>query len=123
MLWRLLADGVLVLHLVFIGFAVLGGLWTWYWRPAMLLHLPALAWAAWVEFQGWICPLTPLENRLRAAGGAAGYEGSFIEQYLLPLIYPAAPTPSIQLLLGSILVAFNAIVYLLGFMRKRKRRV
>ena len=123
MLWRLLADAVLLLHLLFICFAVLGGLWTWYWRPAMFLHLPALAWAAWVEFQGRICPLTPLENHLRAAGGAAGYAGGFIEHYLLPLIYPAALTPGIQVLLGSILVAFNAIVYLLSFLRHRKRRV
>ena len=123
MLWAVLADAVLLLHLLFIAFAVLGGLWAWTWRPAMFLHLPALAWAAWVEFSGRICPLTPLENRLRQLGGAAGYEGSFVEHYLLPLIYPAALTPRIQLVLGSALVAFNVAVYLLGFLRNRKRRV
>ena len=123
MLWAVLADAVLLLHLLFIAFAVLGGLWAWTWRPAMFLHLPALAWAAWVEFSGRICPLTPLENRLRQFGGAAGYEGSFVEHYLLPLIYPAALTPRIQLVLGSALVAFNVAVYLLGFLRNRKRRV
>jgi hypothetical protein len=121
MLPRLLADAVLVLHLLFIAFAVLGGLWAWYWRPAMFLHLPALAWAAWVEFKGWICPLTPLENRLRAAGGAAGYEGGFVEHYLVPLIYPAALTANLQFWLGTALVAFNLVVYLLSFSRTRKR--
>jgi hypothetical protein len=123
MLWRVLADAVLLLHLVFVVFAMLGGLLAWYWRPAMFLHLPALAWAATVEFQGWICPLTPLENHLRAAGGAAGYEGGFIEHYLLPLIYPAALTPRLQFWLGAGLVAFNLAVYLLGWLRYRKRRV
>src|SRR5215207_11347504 len=109
---RALADAVLVLHLLFIVFVVMGGLLAFRWRRAPLLHLPALAWAALVEFKGWICPLTPLENRLRMAGGAAGYEGGFIEHYLLPLIYPAALTPQLQWWLGSGLLAFNAAVYL-----------
>ena len=73
MLPRLLADAVLVLHLAFVAFAVAGGLLAWRWRWMPWLHLPALAWAATVEFTGWICPLTPLENALRAAGGQAGY--------------------------------------------------
>jgi hypothetical protein len=120
---RLLADAVLVLHLLFIAFALAGGLLAFHWRPAMVLHLPAMAWAALVEFNGWICPLTPLENRLRAAGGAAGYEGGFIEHYLLPLIYPAALTPQLQWWLGGGLLAFNAAVYLLCWLRNRRRRI
>jgi hypothetical protein len=117
MLWRVLADAVLVLHLLFIAFAVAGGLLAWRWRPVMLLHLPVLAWAALLEFEGWICPLTPLENRLRAAGGAAGYPGGFIEHYLVPWIYPAALTPQLQWWLGGGLLAFNAAVYLAGALR------
>jgi hypothetical protein len=120
MLHRVLADAVLVFHLVFIAFAVAGGLLAFWWRPAVFLHLPALAWAALVEFNGWICPLTPLENRLRAAGGAAGYEGGFIEHYLLPLIYPAALTPQVQVWLGGGLVLFNLLVY--GTYLSRNRR-
>jgi hypothetical protein len=118
MLPRLLADAVLVLHLAFVAFAVAGGLLAWRWRWMPWLHLPALAWAATVEFTGWICPLTPLENSLRAAGGQAGYSGGFIEHYLLPLLYPAALTPGLQVLLGAALLAFNAAVYLLLWWRR-----
>jgi hypothetical protein len=119
MLPRLLADAVLVLHLAFVAFAVAGGLLAWRWRWMPWLHLPALAWAATVEFTGWICPLTPLENALRAAGGQAGYRGGFIEHYLLPLLYPAALTPGLQVLLGAGLLAFNAAAYLLLWRRRR----
>lgn len=119
MAWRLLADAVLVFHLAFIAFAVAGGLLA-FRRPRIAwLHLPVLGWAALVEFTGWICPLTPLENRLRALGGAAGYEGGFIEHYLLPLIYPAALTRELQWTLGAGLVAFNAVVYFLLWRRRR----
>jgi hypothetical protein len=123
MLSRLLADAVLVFHLLFIAFALAGGLLVWYWRPAAWLHLPVLGWAALVEFNGWICPLTPLENRLRLAGGAAGYEGGFVEHYLLPLIYPAALTQQLQWWLGAGLLSFNAVVYLLSYLRPRRRPV
>src|SRR5687767_13796442 len=75
MLMRVLADAVVVFHLLFVAFAVAGGLLAFRWRCVPLLHLPALGWAAWVEFTGRICPMTPLENALRAAGGEAGYSG------------------------------------------------
>lgn len=118
--YRLLADAVLVLHLVFVAFALAGGLLALRWRWMPWVHLPALAWGAVVELTGWICPLTPLENALRTAGGEAGYSGSFIEHYLLPLLYPAALTRDTQWLLGGGLLAFNAIVYLLVWRRIRR---
>lgn len=121
MLYRVLADAVLLLHLAFVAFAVAGGLFAFRHRWILWLHLPALAWAAFVEFTGRICPLTPLENRLRAAGGAAGYEGGFIEHYLLPLLYPAALTRELQWTLGAGLVAFNVAVYLLLWRKHRRR--
>jgi hypothetical protein len=108
---RLLADAVVLLHLLFVVFAVAGGLLALRWRWIVLLHLPALAWAALVEFNGWICPLTPLENALRAAGGAAAYEGGFIDHYLLPLLYPAGLTRELQAALGTGLLLFNLAVY------------
>jgi hypothetical protein len=118
--WRLLADGLVVFHLLFVAFALAGGLLALRWRWIPLVHLPALAWAALVEFNGWICPLTPLENRLRMAGGAAGYEGGFVEHYLLPVLYPADLTPQIQVVLGSGLVLFNLAVYAALFWRMRR---
>ena len=121
MLARLLADGVLLLHLLFIVFVVAGGLAA-VRRPRIAwLHLPALAWGALVEFNGWICPLTPLENRLRAAGGGAGYAGGFIEHYLLPVIYPEALTRDVQAWLGGALLAFNLLVYALAWRAHRRR--
>ena len=121
--WRLLADLVVLLHLLFVAFAVMGGLLAFRWRWMPWLHLPALGWAAFVEFTGRICPLTPLENRLREASGAAGYGGGFVEHYLLPVLYPAALTRELQWTLGAGLVAFNLVVYLLlGWRRRRRRR-
>jgi hypothetical protein len=122
MLDRLLADAVLVFHLLFIALAVAGGLLAFRWRRAPWLHLPALAWATLLEFNGWICPLTAIENRLRVASGAAGYPGGFIEHYLLPLIYPSALTPRIQGWLGGFLVLFNVAVYALLWRRRRRVR-
>ncbi|MEJ8839271.1 DUF2784 domain-containing protein [Ramlibacter sp. AN1133] len=123
MLERLLADAVVVLHLAFVAFALAGGLLVLRWRWVALLHLPALAWAAFVEFTGRICPLTPLENALRAAAGTAAYQGGFVEHYLLPVLYPAELTREVQLLLGAGLLAFNVAVYAAVAWQPRRRRL
>lgn len=117
---RALADAVVLFHLLFVAFAVGGGLLAFRWRWMPWVHLPALGWAAVVEFMGWICPLTPLENTLRAAGGAAGYSGGFVEHYLLPVLYPAHLTRDLQWTLGTGLVLFNLAVYFFLW-RKRHR--
>lgn len=106
-----LADLVVLLHLAFILFVMLGGLLVLRRRRLMWLHLPIVVWGAAIEFVGWICPLTPLENRLRAAAGEAGYSGGFIEHYLIPLIYPAGLTRELQWLLGALVLLVNAAVY------------
>lgn len=120
--YRLLADGVVVAHLGFVAFVVLGALLAFRWPKVLWLHLPALAWGAFIEFSGGICPLTPLENHLRALGGEAGYQASFIEHYLLPILYPAALTREVQVLLGSLLVLTNVALYGLLWHRARRRR-
>jgi hypothetical protein len=119
--WRILADAVLVLHFAFIAFALFGGLLVWRWPRLAWLHLPAAAWAAGIAFFGGICPLTPLENSLRAAGGEAGYEGGFIEHNLEALIYPGWLTREIQVGLGAIVLSVNAACYWRVLHRKRGR--
>jgi hypothetical protein len=115
MLHRAMADAVLLLHLAFIAFAALGALALPRWPRLAWLHLPALAWAAFVVIAGATCPLTPLENLLRRAGGESGYPQSFIERYLLPLVYPAAAQGESgrgwQVALGLALLAVNAAAY------------
>ena len=108
---RLVADLVVVFHFLFIVFATLGGVLALRWRWIPWLHLPCAAWGAAVELTGRVCPLTPSENSLRAAGGAAGYPGGFIEHYLLAAIYPAGLTRDIQLALAGMLLSLNATVY------------
>jgi hypothetical protein len=115
----LLADLVLILHLSFVLFVLFGGLLALKWRRAMWLHLPAVVWGAVVEFSGWICPLTPLEDWLRARGGSQGYEGDFLEHYLLALLYPDGLTQATQVVLGFIVLVVNLIVY--GWLWHRSR--
>lgn len=119
MMHDLLADLVLVLHFGFILFVVLGGLLALRWPHLALVHLPAAAWGVLIELRGWICPLTPLENSLRRAAGQAGYEGGFIEHYLLPVVYPDGLTRDTQLLLAAIVVLLNAGIYGLVWRRGR----
>jgi hypothetical protein len=109
--YRLLADLVVLVHLAFIGFVLLGALVVWR-RPLLAwLHLPAVAWAALLEAFGWVCPLTPLENALRRLGDEPGYAGGFVERYVLPLIYPEALTRELQLALAAGVIALNALLY------------
>lgn len=109
--YEALADLAVILHLGFVLFVLLGGLVILKWRRAIWLHLPAVAWGAVVEFTGWTCPLTPLENWLRAQGGGAGSEGDFVLRYLQPLLYPGTLTREIQISLGALLVAVNVAIY------------
>jgi hypothetical protein len=118
----LAADAVLVLHLLFIVFLALGGLWVVRRAAAAWLHLPVLCWGVWIELTHGICPLTPLENSLRRAAGEAGYAGGFIEHYVMPLIYPAGLTPAHQFWIAVALVASNALLYGWAFLRHRDRR-
>ena len=111
MLWRVLADGVVILHLAFVAFVIFGGFLAWRWPKALLAHLPALAWGIWVELSGQICPLTGLENYLRQLAGESGYRGGFISHYLLTVLYPPGLTRPDQWGLAALLVALNALAY------------
>ncbi len=118
MLFRLLANGLVVLHLAFVLFVVLGGFLALRWRRLAWFHVPAALWGAFIEFMGWICPLTPLENRLRLLAGEAGYQGGFVEHYLIPTLYPAHYTVALRLTLGVLVVVLNGTAYWLYFARR-----
>ena len=123
MFYRLLADLVVVLHLAFVLFVLFGGLLTW-WKPRIAwVHVPAAAWGAVVEFSGWLCPLTPLEQWLRLEAGDSAYRSDFIGQYILPVLYPVMLRPGTQVFLGAIVVVMNGAIYgwLLRIIRDRNR--
>jgi hypothetical protein len=109
--YGLLADLLLVAHLLFISFVIFGGLLALRWKRALLVHLPFLAWGVWIEASGGVCPLTPLENRFRRAAGEQGYATGFIEHYLVPIVYPPGLDHSIQIGLAAALLVGNAVVY------------
>ncbi|MGH8417245.1 MAG: DUF2784 domain-containing protein [Pseudomonas sp.] len=122
MYYSLMADAVVVFHLMFIVFVMLGALLVLH-RPAWIwLHLPAVVWGMVVELLHLYCPLTPLENSLRIKAGVAGYEGDFVSRYLIPLIYPAALTPQIQIGLAGLVLMVNLVAYALVIKRWRARR-
>ena len=120
MLWRRLADLVLLAHLAFVVFVVLGGFLALRWRGVALVHLPIAIYGAIIEFLGFVCPLTPLENALRRRGGAAGYSGGFIDHYIVATIYPEGLTRHAQLALGAGVLVLNAIVYTIWWRRRRR---
>ena len=124
MVFQLLADMVLGAHFLFVVFAMLGALLLIRWPWVIWGHLPAVGWAAWIEFSGKICPLTPLENALRIRGGGSGYAGDFVGHYILGLLYPDGLTRRIQIVLGALLLVINLAIYGYVFLwRKNKRLV
>ena len=119
MFFRLAADGVLLLHLAFILYTLLGAAVAVWWRWIPLVHLPAAAWGFVVELTGRDCPLTYLENYLRIKAGQSGYTESFIEHYILNLIYPSGLTREIQFALAGVVVVVNIAIYGWLFFRGR----
>lgn len=111
MIERIAADFIVLLHLAFILFVGLGALLCLHWKWMAWLHLPAATWGAAIEFRHGICPLTPLEQRLRLAAGDAGYAGGFIDHYLLPIIYPSGLDADVQYALGTLVVLLNLALY------------
>ncbi len=122
MLYSTLADLVVLVHLGFVVFVVFGGVAALRWPRIAWVHLPAAAWGALIEFTGWTCPLTPLENALREAGGQTAYAGGFVEHYVIPVLYPEALTRGAQIALGCVVLLLNAVVYWRLARRRGPRR-
>jgi hypothetical protein len=117
MLYRFLADLVVITHFAFVAFVLGGGLLILWWRRIVWIHVPAALWGAVIEFSGWVCPLTPLENWLREKAGEIGYHSGFIEHYLIPVLYPAALTQRLQIFLGLVVLCVNLGIYSWVFRR------
>ena len=123
MIYSNFADLVVLLHTCFVLFVMLGG-FLLFWKPAVALyHIPAVLWAAGIELWGWICPLTPLENMLRAMAGAPGYDTGFVEHYIIPLLYPAVLTRKMQIGLGITVLALNFVIYLSVWQKLKKTKI
>jgi hypothetical protein len=118
---NILADLIMLVHLLFVVFAMVGGLLLFWRRWVLWLHLPAVAWAAIVEFGGLICPLTPLENWLRVMGDGGSYQGGFIAHYVWPVLYPEGLDRGIQLALGAVVLVVNLAIYGWVFCRQRSK--
>src|SRR5690554_2520377 len=120
MVYRVLADITLTLHLAFVLFVVFGGLLALRWPRVAWVHIPTAIYGVLIEFIGWTCPLTPIENHFRRLGGEAGYTESFIERYFVSLIYPGGLTRAGFMLLGLLALLINAVIY--AFVYRRARR-
>ena len=118
MAFALLADLIVLLHFMFVLFVLLGGLLVLRRRWIAWLHVPAALWGAVVELAGWLCPLTPWEIHLRLLAGEAGYEGGFIDHYLLALLYPPGLTRQLQIGIGTLVLLINVGIYLWVWNRK-----
>src|SRR5947209_12817573 len=105
--YKFLADALVVFHFCFVGFVLLGGLIVLRWRRVKWLHLPAVAWGIFIELSHGICPLTPLENGLRARGGAATYQGGFVDHYIMPVLYPDGLTARMQVMIACVIIGLN----------------
>ena len=121
-MYGILAGVIIVAHFLFIAFVAAGGLLVLRWPSLAWVHLPAVVWGVVVKLTGWICPLTPLENYLRQLAGKSSYSGDFIEQYLIPVIYPANLTAATQYILGGLVIAVNLVIYTIIIRKQRALR-
>jgi hypothetical protein len=116
------ADAIVLLHLAFIVFVAVGGFLALRWPRIAWIHLPAAVWGILIELNGWVCPLTPLENRLRAVAGDPAYTGGFIDRYIMPIVYPPGLSRSMQVIIGCTVIGFNLLIYGRVFARGLKKR-
>lgn len=122
MIARVTADLLVVVHFAFIAFVVFGGFLVLKWGRVSVLHIPCALWGVLIELGGWICPLTPLENYFREAAGDVGFNGGFIDQYVMPLVYPEGLSRGMHLSLGVMVLALNLCVYGVVLVKRANRK-
>ena len=105
------ADIIVIVHFAFVVFVLLGGVLLLWWRRLVWIHLPAVIWGVVIEFSGWICPLTPYENKFRQLAGLEMYDGDFVMRYIMPVLYPEDLTRSLQVAFGVIVLVINIVCY------------
>jgi hypothetical protein len=115
----LLASLTVIVHLLFVVFATMGGMLAVRWPRIAWIHLPAAAWAVFVELSGGICPLTPLEQALRRRAGLPDYSGDFVANYIFPVLYPEGLTRGAQFAIGGFVVVTNVVAYVWVFWRRK----
>jgi hypothetical protein len=120
MIYQLAASGLVIIHLAFVVFVIFGAVLTLRWPRLIGFHLAAIVWGVLIEFTGAICPLTPLEVQLRQLGGVAGYQGGFIDHYVLAVLYPSGLTRRVQIGLGFVVLVLNAVAYAYGFVQHKR---
>lgn len=120
MFYRITADLIVLLHVCFVLFVLLGGFLVLWRKYLAWCHIPAVIWGAAIEFFGWVCPLTPLENLLRNKGGNASYATGFVEHYIMPILYPTVLTRKMQIGLGIVVLVINAVIYIIFWQQNRK---
>ena len=120
--YALLTDALIVFHFLFVGFVIFGGVVVLRWHRAAFIHLPAAAWGVFIEWSGFLCPLTPLENYLRQQAGLDVYQGGFVDHYIMPVLYPAGLTRDTQMVLGALILVINVSLYAIAFTRDSRRK-
>lgn len=121
MIAGLAADMIVLVHLGFIMFVALGGFLVIKWHNIAFLHIPCALWGVLIAFGGWICPLTPLEMHFRQLAGIAGYDGGFIDHYVMPIVYPAGLTRGMQIAFGVTILVVNLLVYVRVLVNRNRR--
>jgi len=120
-MYEFLATFTLIIHFLFIVYVILGGLLFFIKHWTIYFHIPAFLYGVYVEFTQSICPLTYLENFFLSKAKVAMYSTSFIQNYLIPIIYPVNLTKELQIILGISLIVINVIIYGIIFAKSSGR--
>ena len=110
-MYELAANLILIVHFIFIIFVVFGALLFFVVKKIAFIHIPAFIWGSYIELTHSICPLTCLENWFLNKANLTIYSEGFIQNYIVPIVYPTDLTKNLQIYLGITLIVINIIIY------------